>query len=69
MDKWMEHEEPEKPLGYYCGLKLEDFPPANQLKTSDIQTVYKAFRKMLVSWNLRGISKCPAACALLLYCN
>lgn len=52
IDRWMEHEEPEQTLSYYCGLKVEDFPPASQLKTRDIQTVCKAFRKMLGSWNL-----------------
>ncbi len=51
-DRWMEHDEPEQTFGYYCGLKVEDFPPADQLKTRDIQIVCKAFKKMLVSWNL-----------------
>lgn len=43
--------EPELTLGYYCGLKVEDFPPPEQLSARDLKRVCKAFREMLLSWN------------------
>ncbi|MBI2968460.1 MAG: hypothetical protein HYY40_11710 [Bacteroidetes bacterium] len=44
-------DEREHTLGYYCGLKTEDFPPAEQLSNSDLKKVCKAFEEMLFSWN------------------
>ena len=29
IDRWMERDEPEYTLSYYCGLNFEEFPPAN----------------------------------------
>ena len=45
-------EDPEHTLSYYCGLKKEDFPPAEQLSVSDMKAVIKAFDAMLSTWNL-----------------
>jgi len=44
-------EEPAHTLGYYCGMKAEDFPPPEQLSEKDMRTVCKAFNEMLWTWN------------------
>lgn len=43
---------PEHTFGYYCGLKKEDFPPADQLTDEEMQLVNNAFEEMMSSWNL-----------------
>lgn len=45
-------EEPKYTFGYFCGLKMEDFPPPDQLLKKDMKMVSSAFKKMMRSWNL-----------------
>lgn len=52
IDKWVSGEEPEHTFGYYCGLKAEDFPPAEQLTDEEMKIVCKAFERMMYTWNL-----------------
>ena len=40
-------------FGYFCGLKKEDFPPSDQLLKKEMKLVSSAFKKMMLSWNLR----------------
>lgn len=40
-----------QPVGYYCGLKAEDFPPGNQFSEAEVVQICKAFRAMLSTWN------------------
>lgn len=51
IENWIANE-PQNTFGDYCGLKVEDFPPADQLLEDDMVTVCKAFEKMMRSWNL-----------------
>jgi len=44
--------EREHTLGYYCGPKTDDFPPAEQLSDGDMKKVCKAFNTMLITWNM-----------------
>jgi hypothetical protein len=51
IENWIA-QDPPNTFGDYCGLKVEDFPPSNQLSEDDMTTVCKAFNKMMSSWNL-----------------
>ena len=51
IEKWL-YEDPPSTFGDYCGLKSEDFPPAEQLSEEDMVLVIAAFKKMMASWNL-----------------
>lgn len=51
VEGWVCGDIPDHTLGYYCGLDKEQFPPATQLSTEDMQMVYDAFERMLYSWN------------------
>lgn len=52
VDRWINGEcGPEHTLGYYCGLKSENFPPQEQLSDRDIELVCNAFEELLYSWN------------------
>lgn len=51
----MTFEEPTHDLAYYSGLSAEQFPPPNQLKTSDMKLVCQAMKKMMKSWSLKCI--------------
>lgn len=39
-------------FGYYCGLQSIDFPPPEQLDNDDLKKVCKAFKKMMLTYNL-----------------
>ena len=52
IEKWLEGEEPDHTFGYYCGLDAINFPPAEQLKDSEIKIILKAFNTMMFTWNL-----------------
>ncbi len=39
-------------FGGHCGLKVADFPPAEQLSEEDMKELIKAYRKMGVTWNI-----------------
>jgi hypothetical protein len=45
-------EEPSNCFGDYCGLKISDFPPAEQLSENDMQIIINAFEKMSFTWNI-----------------
>jgi hypothetical protein len=45
-------EDPPSTFGDYCGLKVSDFPPSEQLTEEDMQVVIEAFKKMSYTWNL-----------------
>jgi hypothetical protein len=45
--------EPGHTLGYYSGLSAGNFPPPEQLKNKEMLEVCKAFRKMMLSWNVK----------------
>jgi hypothetical protein len=51
IDHWISGDA-EHTLGYYCGLRPEDFPPGLQFAEGEIQRVCQAFEKMLVSWEI-----------------
>ncbi len=51
IERWIS-EDPPHTFGHFCGLKVEDFPPAGQLSEEDMAIVRKAFDKMMFSWNL-----------------
>lgn len=51
IDNWTANQPPNT-FGDYCGLKVEDFPPSEQLSEEDMTSVCKAFKKMMQSWNL-----------------
>ncbi len=45
-------EYPPNSFGDYCGLKVTDFPPAEQLTVEDMQIIIEAFEKMSFTWNI-----------------
>jgi len=51
IDRWTNRDTPEHTFGYYCGLKKEDFPPAEQLSDEEMILVRNAFEKMMFTWN------------------
>ncbi|WP_373523630.1 hypothetical protein [Aquiflexum sp.] len=51
IENWISHDPPNT-FGDYFGLKVEDFPPPDQLSEDDMTTICKAFNKMMQSWNL-----------------
>jgi hypothetical protein len=51
IERWIA-EDPPNIFGDFCGLKVGDFPPAEQLSEEDMKIVCKAFKKMMFSWNL-----------------
>jgi hypothetical protein len=52
VEKWLKGEVPEHDFSYYCGLKVEQFPPAERLTNKQLKTLFKAFGQLLFSWNL-----------------
>ena len=44
-------EDPPATFGEICGLKVSDFPPAEQLTEEDMQIIINAFKKMSATWN------------------
>lgn len=52
VERWLEGEEPLYNFGYYCGLQVEQFPPPEQLTNDEINLICKAFRQMMLTWNL-----------------
>jgi hypothetical protein len=51
VERWLESD-PEHTFAYYCGLQLEQFPPAERLTDKQLHAIYKAFGHLLFSWNL-----------------
>lgn len=52
IERWVAGEdEPKHTFGDYCGLKLGDFPPAEQLSNEDLKLVCEAFKHLLFTWN------------------
>ena len=51
VEAWLENK-PEKTFGSYCGLDRTQFPPAEQLTSPQMESVCKAFKDLLFSWNL-----------------
>ena len=65
LEKWVSKEDKLKTFGYYCGLESVNFPPPEQLTDKDMKLVFRAFQKMMDTWN-HGIDlpkKIPAAFA------
>lgn len=65
IEKWVSKEDELKTFGYYCGLESENFPPPEQLTEKDMKLVFRAFKKMMDTWN-HGIDlpkKIPTAFA------
>ena len=52
VERWISGDEPDHDFSYYCGLKPEQFPPAEKLSKRQMQAVCKAFKHLLFSWNL-----------------
>jgi hypothetical protein len=52
IENWVAGTLPSHTFSYWCGLKAEEFPPAEQLTDEDMRMVCKAFRHLLFSWNL-----------------
>lgn len=52
IERWAGDENEQRhPFGYYCGLKSQNFPPADQLTDKEIRLVCKAFKHLLFTWN------------------
>jgi hypothetical protein len=51
VERWLEHE-PAHDFSYYCGLKKEQFPPAERLTNEQMEAVSLAFEKLLFTWNI-----------------
>lgn len=51
VEQWLANDPPHT-FSYFCGLKSEDFPPAEQLSDADMEIICKAFKKMMFTWNL-----------------
>ena len=51
IEKWLSGEDGDHTFGYYCGLKSENFPPADQLSDKEMKMIRKAFEKMMYTWN------------------
>jgi len=51
VERWLENE-PEHDFSYYCGLLIEQFPPAEQLTDEQMEAVSLAFEKLLFTWNI-----------------
>lgn len=51
VERWVAGDLNEHTFGYYCGLKPEDFPPAEQLTNEEITIINKAFVRMLSTYN------------------
>ncbi len=47
IERWIA-EDPPNFFGDYCGLKVADFPPAEQLSEEDMSIVCKVFKKMML---------------------
>ena len=48
-------EEPMQTFGQLCGMKREEFPPADKLSIRQMQQINKAFHKLLETWNCMAI--------------
>lgn len=51
IERWVAGEDHEYTFGYYCGLQAENFPPPEQLTTTEIEMVNKAFKRMMFTYN------------------
>ena len=51
LEKWLA-QEPEYTFAEHCGLKPEQFPPAERLTDEQLLIIYKAYGQLLYSWNL-----------------
>ena len=51
VEHWLENE-PEHDFSYYCGLQIEQFPPAEKLTSEQMEAVSLAFEKLLFTWNI-----------------
>lgn len=53
VDRYLSHNPEDGPtLGELCGLTAQQFPPAHQLSTPDMEVVLDAFHHLLESWNV-----------------
>ncbi len=52
IDKWVESDPPFT-FSHHCGLKTEQFPPADKLTESQMNQVISAMEQMMHSWNVR----------------
>ena len=50
-ERWLESE-PQFTFAYYCGLTKEQFPPANLLTDSQMESVCEALNKLHYTWNI-----------------
>lgn len=51
VEEWAENVKPDYTFGYYCGLKSENFPPAEQLTNDEMILIRGAYEKMMFTWN------------------
>lgn len=52
IERWIASEAPRHTFSYYCGLTLQQFPPAEYLNNEQLGMLCKGFRDLLFSWNL-----------------
>lgn len=52
VERYVSSEEPPHTFGYHCNLKIEDFPPSEQLCDDDLEKVCTAFQQMMFTYNL-----------------
>lgn len=51
IERWLEND-PAFTFSYYCGLRKEEFPPAEKLTDDQIHKLKKQFEDLLYTWNL-----------------
>jgi hypothetical protein len=52
VERWIAGDEPGHSFSYYCGLKPEQFPPAEMLTKKQMRAICKTLNHLLCSWNL-----------------
>ncbi|MES2773353.1 MAG: hypothetical protein V4722_04170 [Bacteroidota bacterium] len=52
VENWVAGEEAPHTFGYWCGLKAEDFVPAEQLTDKEMRQLCKAMEHLMFTWNL-----------------
>lgn len=52
IERWVGGEDEPHTFGYWCGLIIEDFPPAELFTAEELLLVCEDLQKMMYSWNI-----------------
>ena len=52
VENWVAGTVDQSTLSYHCGLQASEFPPENQLQSSEMEGIIEAFHEMLASWHI-----------------